>query len=183
MKIYTRKGDTGMTSLLGGTRVAKHHLRIEAYGTVDELNSYLGLVRDSAGLPEVDDVIVGIQERLFTIGSHLALDPGHAGKMKLPSIGEEDIVFLEQQMDAMDEVLPEMKNFVLPGGHIAVSHCHVARCISRRAERCMTALNEHEPLEPILLQYLNRLSDYLFVLSRRLGQVKGAVETPWIPRQ
>lgn len=183
MKIYTRKGDTGTTSLLGGTRVPKHHLRIEAYGTVDELNSYLGLVRDTAAIAALDEVITGIQERLFTMGSHLALDPDHAGKMKLPELSAGDILFLEEEMDRLDAQLPEMKHFILPGGHVAASHCHVARCICRRAERCLTSLHDHEPVEPILLQYLNRLSDYLFVLSRWMAQEKGAVETPWIPRQ
>ncbi|MFM9986717.1 MAG: cob(I)yrinic acid a,c-diamide adenosyltransferase [Flavobacteriales bacterium] len=183
MKIYTRKGDSGTTSLLGGTRVPKHHLRIEAYGTVDELNSYLGLVRDTIAMSETERVLEGIQERLFTMGSHLAVDPEHAGKMKLPELAPSDILFLEEEMDKMDARLPEMKHFILPGGHVAASHCHVARCICRRAERCLTSLNEYEPLEPILMQYLNRLSDYLFVLSRWVAQEKGAIETPWIPRQ
>ncbi|MEN9346960.1 MAG: cob(I)yrinic acid a,c-diamide adenosyltransferase [Flavobacteriales bacterium] len=180
MKIYTKRGDEGTTSLLGGARVPKHHLRIEAYGTVDELNSYMGLLRDLA--PDEDKVLIlRIQDRLFTMGSHLALEPDHAGKMKLPSLSESDVEQLEVAMDAMDEVLPEMRNFVLPGGHPAVSHCHIARCVCRRAERLVTHLGEHEVLPPLVLAYLNRLSDYLFVLSRRWTQVFSADEKPWIP--
>lgn len=182
MKIYTKRGDEGTTSLLGGARVPKHHLRIEAYGTVDELNSYMGLLRDLA--PEEDkELILRIQDRLFTMGSHLALEPDHAGKMKLPTLSEKDIEQLEHAMDAMDNVLPEMRNFVLPGGHPAVSHCHIARCVCRRAERLVTHLQEHEALPPLVLAYLNRLSDYLFVLSRRWTQVFSADEKPWIPSE
>ena len=180
MKIYTKKGDDGTTGLLGGTRVPKHHLRIEAYGTVDELNSYLGILRDIQPLHQ--DIILEIQDRLFTLGSHLAVDPSHVGKMKLPEVSEQDITRLENEMDAMDEVLPPMKNFVLPGGHIAVSHCHVARTICRRAERCVASLNDHEEVEPIIMTYLNRLSDYLFVLSRKLTMELDAIEKPWLPK-
>ncbi len=183
MKIYTKKGDSGTTSLLGGTRVAKHHLRIEGYGTVDELNSYLGLVRDTVADHHHQTVLLEIQDRLFTLGSHLALDPDHVGKMKLPEVIEADVVYLEQEMDRMDALLPEMKNFVLPGGHVAVSHTHVARCICRRAERSVTALHEHQPQPEITLRYLNRLSDYLFVLSRMVAQQMVAEEKPWKPRQ
>jgi cob(I)alamin adenosyltransferase len=182
MKIYTKKGDSGTTALLGGTRVAKHHLRIEAYGTVDELNSYIGLVRDTVADENHASILLEIQDRLFTLGSHLALDPEHVGKMRLPEVTDDDVVFLEQEMDRMDALLPEMRNFVLPGGHVAVSHSHVARCVCRRAERCVTALHEHEPQPEIALRYLNRLSDYLFVLSRMVAQEKGAEEKPWKPR-
>ena len=180
MKIYTKKGDDGTTGLLGGTRVPKHHLRIESYGTVDELNSYLGLLRDLH--PAIESEILEIQDRLFTLGSHLALDPSHVGKMNLPQIDERDVTFLEQRMDAMDEVLPPMRNFVLPGGNPVVSHCHVARTICRRAERLVAALNEHELVPQVIMHYLNRLSDYLFVLSRKLTQDLGASEKPWNPR-
>jgi cob(I)alamin adenosyltransferase len=180
MKIYTKRGDGGTTSLLGGARVPKHHLRIETYGTVDELNSYIGLLRDLA--PEADKaLLLRIQDRLFTMGSHLALEPGHVGKMKLPELTEADIEDLEKAMDKMEESLPEMKNFVLPGGHVAVSHCHIARCVCRRAERLATALQEQETTGTIVLPYLNRLSDYLFVLSRWWTQVFQAEEKPWIP--
>lgn len=180
MKIYTKKGDQGTTGLLGGTRVPKHHLRIDAYGTVDELNAHLGLLRDMHS-PSAEPVIV-IQDKLFTLGSHLALDPGHRGKMNLPQLSEADVQQLEKWMDEMDEKLPPMRHFVLPGGHPAVSQCHICRTVCRRAERLTTALNEHEPIEPVILQFLNRLSDYLFMLSRHLTHTLGAVETPWIPR-
>ncbi|MFN0032740.1 MAG: cob(I)yrinic acid a,c-diamide adenosyltransferase [Flavobacteriales bacterium] len=183
MKIYTKKGDNGTTALLGGTRVPKHHMRIEAYGTVDELNSYIGLVRDSVNSEAHKSILLEIQDRLFTMGSHLALDPAHAGKMKLPEVTESDVSFLEREMDRMDALLPEMKNFVLPGGHVAVSHTHIARCICRRAERCVTALNEDARQPEVTLRYLNRLSDYLFVLSRMITLEVGAEEKPWVPRQ
>jgi cob(I)alamin adenosyltransferase len=182
MKIYTKKGDTGNTGLLGGTRVPKHHLRIEAYGNVDELNSYLGLVRDLVEAPEHQKLLISIQDRLFTLGSHLALDPEHVGKMQLPEVHESDVEALELEMDRLDAKLPEMRNFVLPGGHPTVSHTHVARCICRRAERAVSALADHEPTPEIALRYLNRLSDYLFVLSRSLAQELNATETPWIPK-
>lgn len=182
MKIYTKRGDDGTTGLLGGMRVPKHHARIEAYGNVDELNSYLGVLRDLLEGSNHTAVLLEIQDRLFTIGSHLALEPGYEGRMQLPSITEEDVAFLEKEMDRMDASLPEMKNFVLPGGHIAVSHCHVARCICRRAERSVTFLTEQNPVPGVILHYLNRLSDYLFVLSRMVSQEKGAVETAWKPR-
>ena len=180
MKIYTKKGDDGTTGLLGGTRIPKHHLRIEAYGTVDELNSHLGLLRDYYNA--CSEEIINIQDKLFTIGSHLALDPEHKGKMNLPSINDADVLQLEYWMDSMDESLPPMRNFVLPGGHVAVSQAHIARTVCRRAERLIAHLNDAEPVEPITLQYLNRLSDYLFVLSRFITHSLGAPETPWIPR-
>lgn len=182
MKIYTRKGDSGETGLLGGTRVPKHHLRIEAYGTVDELNSWIGLLRDQDLPNEQRSLLIEVQDRLFTMGSLLALDPSHAGKMKLPELHAADVLALEEAMDAMDEHLPEMRSFVLPGGHPLVSQCHIARCVCRRAERMVTALHELEPLPEIAMTYLNRLSDYLFVLSRSLTVVTGAIETPWKPR-
>jgi cob(I)alamin adenosyltransferase len=181
MKIYTRKGDTGTTQLIGGTRVSKHHMRIEAYGTVDELNSFIGLVRDQGILSRHKDFLVGIQDRLFTIGSSLASDP-EKSKMKIPDLKEEDILLLENEMDVMDEQLPEMKSFVLPGGHTAVSFCHVARCVCRRAERLVSWLSEAEAVDPLVLKYLNRLSDYLFVLARMIGKELHAEETPWKPR-
>jgi cob(I)alamin adenosyltransferase len=183
MKIYTRKGDDGTTGLLGGARLAKHHARIEAYGNVDELNSYLGLLRDIITGSLHKEMLLAIQDRLFTIGSHLALDPSHAGKMQLPQLYSNDVQALEKAMDKMDETLPPMKNFVLPGGLAAVSHIHIARCICRRAERSIVYLNEQSALEPLILEYMNRLSDYLFTLSRMVSAENNAVETPWIPRQ
>lgn len=181
MKIYTRKGDEGQTSLIGGTRVSKAHLRIETYGTVDELNSSLGMLRDLINKDSYTKNIVLIQDRLFTIGSLLAADP-EKSKMKLPEINDEDITLLENEMDAMDQQLPEMKHFILPGGHPAVSYCHVTRCVCRRAERLVVLLNENAPVEPKILKYLNRLSDYLFVLARMLGKEFNAEETPWLPK-
>jgi cob(I)alamin adenosyltransferase len=181
MKIYTRKGDDGTTGLLGGARVPKHHLRIEAYGTTDELNSHLGMLRDLTQDEASVAVILRVQDRIFTLGSHLATEPAHAGKLKLPEITGEDITALESEMDRLDESLPPMRNFILPGGHPAVSQCHIARCVCRRAERLVVALNEIEPVDPLILRYLNRLSDYLFVLSRHLSHTFGADEKPWRP--
>jgi cob(I)alamin adenosyltransferase len=183
MKIYTRKGDDGTTGLLGGVRVSKHHARIEAYGNIDELNSYLGLVRDLLNGSKHAELIIAIQDRLFTIGSHLAVDPEHSGKMKLPELTQTDVTALEEAMDEMDELLPPMKNFVLPGGHLTVSHLHIARCICRRAERSIVFLHEQSPVEIRIMEYVNRLSDYLFTLSRMVALETGAPETPWIPRQ
>lgn len=182
MKIYTKKGDLGETSLLGGQRVPKHHLRIEAYGTVDELNSFLGVLRDQDEMDEqvIKDIIY-IQETLFTIGSHLALEPGK-DKIKLPEITESHIEMLENRIDNMNETLPEMRNFVLPGGHQAISICHVARCVCRRAERNVVHLAEFSRVEKEVISYLNRLSDYLFVLSRKLSSDFNIIETPWKPR-
>lgn len=181
MKIYTRRGDAGETSLIGGTRVKKSSLRIEAYGTIDELNSYLGVVRDYEIDTNYQEQIIEIQDRLFTIGSHLAMDP-EKGKMKLPEILDQDVTNLENWMDEMDAQLPEMRSFILPGGHLAVSHTHVARCVCRRAERLIVDLMETATILPIIETYVNRLSDYLFVLSRKLTQDLSAVETPWNPR-
>lgn len=181
MKIYTKKGDDGTTGLIGGTRISKSDLRIESYGTVDELNSYIGWVRDLSTRKEFSDTLIEIQDRLFTIGSHLAADPVKS-KMKLPSMSDNDITFLEKSIDDIESQLPEMKSFILPGGHPAVSCCHVTRCVCRRAERLVVALNEVDPVDPVILKYLNRLSDFLFVLARILGKDVNAVETPWISR-
>lgn len=180
-KIYTKTGDKGETSLIGGTRLPKHHIRIEAYGNVDELNSFVGVVRDSVTENELINLLIEIQDRLFTIGSLLAADP-EKNKMQLPQLSESDIILLEKAIDKMNETLPEMKSFVLPGGHIAVSHCHVARCVCRRAERATLKLAENEKVDEIIYKYLNRLSDYLFVLSRKLTQDFKANEIPWKPR-
>jgi cob(I)alamin adenosyltransferase len=183
MKIYTKKGDDGTTGLLGGTRVPKHHIRIDAYGNVDELNSYIGLLRDLLAETEHESVLLEIQDRLFTMGSHLALDPEHVGKMTLPQLSEDDVQFLEREMDKMELQLPEMRHFVLPGGHIAVSHTHIARCICRRAERSITYLAEQNTVPNVIMHYLNRLSDYLFVLSRMVAKEKSAIEMAWRPRE
>ncbi len=181
MKVYTKKGDKGTTGLIGGTRLPKHHIRIESYGTVDELNSYIGLLRDLIHEGSKSQVLIEIQDRLFTIGSHLAADPVKS-KMTLPELFESDITYLENQIDEMDNELPPMKFFVLPGGNVVVSQCHIARCICRRAERLVAQLSESEPVEPLISAYMNRLSDYLFVLSRKLAHELNATETPWKPR-
>ncbi len=180
-KIYTKTGDKGLTGLIGGTRIPKFDIRIEAYGNVDELNSYVGLIRDQAIDDNSRTVLIEVQDRLFTIGSLLAEDP-KKNKMTLPQISETDIELLEKEIDKMNEHLPEMKFFVLPGGHTTISFCHIARCVCRRAERCVLKLNEQEPVNELIYKYLNRLSDYLFVLSRKITQDVKATETPWKPR-
>ena len=181
MKIYTKTGDMGTTALFGGRRVSKADLRIDTYGTVDELNSYIGLVRDQPVNASRKDVLVQIQDRLFTVGSILATEPGNT-KVKVPVLHESDIKYLETEIDRMDADLPPMRFFVLPGGHTAVSFCHVARTVCRRAERLTIALHEQEPVSPLVIQYLNRLSDYLFMLSRKMTQELGVEETPWHPK-
>ncbi|MHB8260789.1 MAG: cob(I)yrinic acid a,c-diamide adenosyltransferase [Bacteroidia bacterium] len=180
-KVYTKTGDKGQTSLIGGTRLPKHHIRIEAYGTVDELNSWIGLLRDQPIDARSIETLVETQDRLFTIGSSLAADPAK-NKMKLPDIKEEDIVLLEKEIDAMEETLPPMKSFVLPGGHTIVSYCHLARCVCRRAERTVLRLAENEKVDELTFKYLNRLSDYLFVLARKLSHNLKVTETPWVAR-
>lgn len=181
MKVYTKKGDKGTTGLIGGTRVLKSSLRIESYGTVDELNSHVGLLRDLIEDKEVVVQLLEIQDRLFTLGSHLAADP-EKSNMKLPEILASDVEALEIWMDQMDETLEPMRFFVLPGGHPTVSHTHIARCVCRRAERLVVDLNQTNEIDEIILKYLNRLSDYLFVLSRKLSKDLNAEEHPWKPR-
>jgi cob(I)alamin adenosyltransferase len=178
MKVYTRKGDDGSTGLIGGTRVPKDHVRIEAYGTVDELNSHIGQLRDSA--PAHGEFLIWVQNRLFTIGSLLAEDTGKS-KMKLPQLKGDEQSILEAEIDRIENGLPEMRNFVLPGGHPAVSQAHVARCVCRRAERRAYTLSTQMTIAEDVIPFLNRLSDYLFMLSRRVGFDEGAEETPWIP--
>jgi cob(I)alamin adenosyltransferase len=182
-KIYTKTGDTGNTSLIGGSKVPKSHLRIESYGTVDELNSYIGLCIDHINDLPSKVLLKEIQDRLFTIGSSLACDPGKESKMKIPDLKATDVLLLENEMDKMDEVLPVMKSFILPGGHVAVSTLHIARCVCRRAERiCVHMQEEKLFVDPLVIQYLNRLSDYLFVLARYIGHLEKADEIPWRPR-
>jgi len=180
-KIYTKTGDKGQTSLIGGTRVSKNHLRIECYGTLDELNSWIGLIRDQQIPQQSISVLFEIQDRLFTIGSHLATDVKKS-KMTLPDLKESDVTFLENKIDEMNEELPEMKSFILPGGHPAVSCCHVTRCICRRAERITVALSENDIVDKLIIIYLNRLSDFLFVLARKLSKDFSAEEIPWKAR-
>jgi len=181
MKIYTKKGDSGNTGLIGGTRVPKSSLRIEAYGTIDELNSWIGVMRDQEIDAEFKPQLIEIQDRLFTIGSSLASDP-EKSNMKIPDLLESDIEQLEKWMDDMDSLLPEMRFFVLPGGDQSVSFCHVARCVCRRAERIIVDLHAHEFVAEIVMKYINRLSDYLFVLSRKISQDLNVEEQPWKPR-
>jgi len=181
MKIYTKTGDKGLTSLIGGARVLKSDDRINAYGTIDELNSHIGLLGDQEVNKERLVQIREIQDRLFTIGSHLASDP-NKGFVKLPDLKEDDIMMLEHEMDKMNEVLPEMRSFVLPGGHQSVSFCHIARCVCRRAERLVVQLHEKEPVEAIIIVYLNRLSDFLFVLSRAMAMALHVEEIRWKAR-
>jgi len=182
-KIYTKTGDTGKTSLIGGTKVPKSHIRIESYGTVDELNSYLGMVIDQLTDSSSKITLKEIQDRLFTIGSSLACDPDKEPLMKIPDLKESDILLLESEIDKMNEVLPAMRHFILPGGHIAISTTHIARCVCRRAERiCVSMLQEEIFVEPLVIKYLNRLSDYLFVLARYTGHLLQIEEVAWKPR-
>ena len=183
MKIYTKTGDQGTTSLFTGRRVAKHHIRIESYGTIDELNSYLGLLRDQDMDDHFKKMLVLIQEKLFTLGSILATEPNKDKRLKIPRISGEDIELLEREMDQMNEELPEMTHFILPGGHPTVSYCHVARTVCRRAERMISYLHENEPVPETLLSYINRLSDYLFVLARKLSHDLNAQEIKWVPEK
>lgn len=182
MKIYTRTGDTGDTGLLGGSRVPKDHLRIEAYGTVDELNSHLGMLRDLAALQH-GELIIDVQNTLFAIGSRLASSSDEeATKFKVPQVGDDEIAALEQHMDSMDADLEPMRNFILPGGHPAVSQAHICRTVCRRAERRVVQLAASEAIPETVVRYLNRLSDLLFVLARHLGHLHGVADTPWKPR-
>jgi cob(I)alamin adenosyltransferase len=180
MKIYTKTGDSGTTGLIGGTRVPKHHIRIEAYGTADELNSVTGMLISHLNGHSSIPTLASVQDRLFTIGAHLASDP-QKGNMKLPELSETDVTLLEKQIDLMNEKLPELRSFILPGGDQTASWCHLARCVCRRCERLVTHLAENEPVNPLILVYLNRLSDYLFVLARFVLFEKGISETPWKP--
>ncbi|MDO6821051.1 cob(I)yrinic acid a,c-diamide adenosyltransferase [Zobellia sp. 1_MG-2023] len=187
MKIYTKTGDKGTTALIGGTRVKKHHVRIECYGTVDELNSWIGLIRDQKIDKRSKETLTEVQKNLFVVGAILATDPEKAilknGKKRLniPEIEPSDIELLEKEIDVMDEALPQMTHFILPGGHTTVSYCHIARTVCRRAERMSTLLYENEPFNVNVLLFLNRLSDYLFVLARKLSENLQAEEIKWIP--
>jgi len=183
MKIYTKSGDQGKTSLIGGTRVPKSHIRIETYGTVDELNSFIGLLNDLVVDTKINTDLKEIQDRLFTVGSSLACDPEKDSALKIPDLKEEDITGLESAMDAMNEVLAPMKSFIIPGGHQAISTAHVARCVCRRAERwCVNMQEEDLFVETLVIKYLNRLSDYLFTLARYIGHLNGVEDIPWKPR-
>src|SRR6478752_2103556 len=183
LKIYTKVGDKGTTSLIGGTKVLKSDLRIEAYGTVDELNSYIGLCNDLLTDERSKKILKEVQDRLFTIGSSLACDPEKEPRMKIPDLLESDVTLLENEIDTMNESLPLMKFFILPGGHVSVSTIHIARCVCRRAERLCVNMQQHEMfVDPLVIKYVNRLSDYLFVLARYIGQQLGVEEIAWKPR-
>ena len=182
-KIYTKTGDKGKTSLIGGTKVFKSDLRIEAYGTVDELNSFIGLCLDHLKSNSINNVLPEIQDRLFTIGAALACDPAKETRMKIPDLLEPDVELLEKEIDGMNEMLPAMKSFILPGGHVAVSSLHIARTVCRRAERCCVRMQKKKmEVEDLIIKYLNRLSDYLFVLARFAAHQLQAQEIPWKPR-
>lgn len=178
MKIYTKTGDSGETSLIGGKRVSKAELRISAYGTVDELNSYLGLLRDQPVNKSRLEVLTEIQDRLFTIGSLLAC-PEPTATFKLPQLSENDVSWLEIEIDKMDKTLPAMRSFVLPGGHQSVSFGHITRTICRRAEREVVTLAQHETVDSLIIKYLNRLSDFFFVLCRKMAAELKIIEVPW----
>lgn len=181
MKIYTKTGDKGTTSLIGGTRLSKAHVRIDAYGTVDELNSYIGLLGDQPVNEKRKELLKEIQDRLFTIGSHLASESDKSKRI-LPDLLEEDIILLEKEMDVIDSQVPQLRAFVLPGGHESVSFGHVARTVCRRAERAVIHLQQGEEVEEIVIRYLNRLSDYLFMLCRIMTYDLGIEEVTWKPR-
>jgi cob(I)alamin adenosyltransferase len=183
LKIYTKTGDGGKTSLIGGTRLPKSHIRIETYGTTDELNSWIGLVRDLIVNEAQREILKEAQDRLFTIGSSLACDPEKEPRMKIPDLVETDIQLLEKAIDSMNEHIPPMKFFILPGGHPVISQIHIARCVCRRAERlCVNMQVQELFVEPRAIKYLNRLSDYLFVLARFIGYEMKVEEVPWKPR-
>jgi len=181
MKIYTKSGDKGKTSLVGGTRVSKGDPKIEAYGSVDELNSWIGLLGDQVELDNMKTILREIQENLFVVGSNLAAEKDFSG-YELPDLIDEDTQFLEKGIDKMNESLPEMTSFILPGGHQVVSYCHIARTVCRRAERNVAIINELENNADKYVIYLNRLSDFLFVLARKVALDIGSPEIPWKTR-
>jgi cob(I)alamin adenosyltransferase len=182
MKIYTKTGDQGTTSLFGGKRISKADLRIDAYGTVDELNAWIAVLRDQESNSGRKEILLAIQDRLFTMGAMLATEPGNT-KVKIPILADGDVQVLESAIDEMETYLPPLRSFILPGGHVSVSFCHVARTVCRRAERIVIALHQTEPADLLVIKYLNRLSDYLFVLSRKMAQELNAVESPWTPKK
>ena len=181
MKIYTRTGDDGTTGLIGGSRVKKNHIRLDSYGTVDELNSLIGVVRSLQTDIHADSVLEKIQNKLFIIGANLASDDSVTLIKEQMPVGKTDIELLEKEMDLMIKVLPELRNFILPGGCQASSFCHVARTVCRRAERHIVELSEKSEVDPNLIKYINRLSDYLFVLSRKVSMDQEAPEILWSP--
>jgi len=189
MKIYTKTGDKGLTSLFGGSRVLKNNLRIESYGTIDELNAHIGFLRDSITQNSLKKELFNIQNQLFTLGAMLATNPikkqlkNGKERLNIPKINIQDVVYLEHQIDKFNEDLPKMTHFILPGGHPIVSSCHIARTICRRAERCIVALQQESTVEEVIITYTNRLSDYLFVLARKLTTMHQAKEIFWVPKK
>jgi len=181
-KIYTKTGDLGKSSLVDGSRVPKYHIRLHAYGTVDELNSYIGLIREHKFKKHYKDILLEIQLRLFEAGSLLACENKTVLK-KLTKIKEEDVALLEKEIDSMYSSLPKLNSFILPGGSIVISYCHVARCICRRAERIIFLLSKDTPVDEIILKYFNRLSDYLFVLARKIAKDSNIAEITWKARK
>ena len=180
MKIYTKTGDGGQTSLLGGKRVSKAHAQLEAYGTVDELNAHIGYLASMALKKKRKKILIASQKMLFVIGAHLSLDPEKKG-IKLPRLEEEEILQLEIAIDAIEERLPPLTSFILPGGGKVIAYCHIVRTVCRRAERRVVELQENDfPVSGIIIQYLNRLSDFLFVLAREIANEKGTEEEKWI---
>ncbi len=181
MKIYTRTGDDGTTGLIGGSRVKKHNIRLESYGTIDELNSYIGLIRSMQTDKQIDSVLEIIQNKLFVIGANLATDESIEMIRKQLPCKKADIELLEKEIDRMNMDLPELRNFILPGGSQAASFCHVARTVCRRAERKIVELSEKAEVDTNLVRFVNRLSDYLFVLSRKVNHDQKAPEILWSP--
>lgn len=177
-KIYTKGGDQGETSLLGGTRVLKSHERVEAYGNLDELNAFVGLLRDHLTASHDQNILLEIQNQLFIAEALIASDPDKPTP-GLPSLSKKYIETLEHEIDEMTTRLPPLTSFILPGGHPFVSYCHLARTICRRAERSVISLNQHQPVDQIILQYLNRLSDYFFILARKTGSDVGVEQIRW----
>lgn len=182
MRIYTKTGDDGTTGLFGGTRVSKDAARVEAYGTVDELNSILGMVRATPLDAEIDALLARIQDDLFCLGAELACTPGHEARLPSRRLDESDVAALEAAMDRADAELPPLRHFVLPGGSLGAATLHLGRTVCRRAERRTIAAGRGEAIRPLLVIYLNRLSDLLFVLARRVNQQAGSPDVLWNPR-
>lgn len=183
MKIYTKTGDTGSTSLFGGTRVSKHHIRIESYGTIDELNAHIGLLNDLCSNQKHKAFLLKIQHELFVLGAMLATEKKKEEKLRIQTISMDSVMDLENEIDSLNDNLPQMTHFILPGGHPTISNCHICRCICRRAERLIVHLNEIDPIDEICIQYVNRLSDYLFVLGRKIAFENNIEEVKWIPEK
>ena len=180
IKVYTKTGDSGTTSLISGKRVPKHHLRIKAYGTIDELNCWFGIIRSSRVSEKIQNELITIQKKLMIIGTQLSNDSIKSLNFKFEKITIKDVSNLESMIDIMTDSLPDLKNFIIPGGNEIVSNTHLTRCVCRRAERCITELNEYSKIDSVIIFYINRLSDYLFTLSRKLSYDLKIEEVKWI---